>query len=646
MNASNKEVLQKKRLSTEGWLLGVILTTATLLRLYGLDYSFSNDELSALSRLSFDSLSALIHEGIRIDGHPAFVQILLFYWTEIFPVHEITVRLPFVFFGIGSVAMAYLVSRAWFGKHTALLVAASMAGLQFFIIYSQLARPYSPGLFFTWFTAYFWTSTLQNKGNKFHAIAGGIAMALAMYTHYFSFLQVLIMGIVGLFMLNRENRKNYLIAAITALILWAPHLGITLYQFSLGGVGNWLGPPESDFLWQFLLFLFNDSIGMLSVFVLIALVGVTFNLPGIVLNRWQVICLVLFIAPFSIGFYYSLYVNPVLQYSTLIFAAPSIIMLLFSFYGKSTPQRLTTGIVFLILAGTTYGTVIINRHYSTEGFGVFKELASKIKEWDKSFGTDNVLKTANVNSPQYLEHYLDRMEHPVELELYNVHSDSTRAILCDLMVQHNGDFLAFAWSTHYVPPETYEWIRKEFPYLQEAENHFNSGVYLFSRLGEDERIPLYAFDAMDDPHNSAISGLDPTKLLRDSTGWYTVLTDRDEYTWNYSLAPHTLELTGGELLVATAEVAVSPGAEVTLVYEYHPENGEKQWYGNDLSFACNDEDSEFHEIILARQLPDEINTEDKLTVYFWKRSNEQMLIRNLNISIHESSVPQRSFTEN
>lgn len=632
--------MPSNQISTETWLLGVILVAATIFRFFGLDYSFSNDELSALSRLSYDSLGDLIQQGVRIDGHPAFVQVFLYLWTSIFPVNEISVRLPFVLFGIGSVLMAYLVSRAWFGKNTALLVAASMAGLQFFIMYSQLARPYSPGLFFTWLTAYYWTKILLNKGGKFYAIAGGLAMALAMYTHYFSFLQVLVMAIVGLFMVNPSNWKNYLIAAITTLVIWAPHLGITLYQFGLGGVGTWLGPPDSDYLWKFILFLFNDSVGILTFFILIALVGVAFSYPKINLNRWQIVCILLFLIPFSIGYYYSLFVNPVIQYSTLIFAAPAILMLVFSFVGSNLSKKVSTGLVLLIIVGTSYGTIVINRYYSTEGFGVFKELASKIKEWDTTYGVENVLKTANVNSPRYLQHYLERIDHPVDLAIHNVHSDSSRAALCELMNNHPGDYLSFAWSTHYVPLETYEWIRKEYPHLKEAENHFNSGVYLFSRHGKDERHPTYQFDFKTEGHTSTVSGFDESKLQSDSSGWYTRMTPEDEYSWNFSVSAQTLGIKGGELIVATAVVVSKSDEELTLVYEYQPSNGEKIWYGKDLTSGCVDHISKSHDIIVAQQFPDNISPEDQMIVYLWKRSDSPIEIRNLNISIFQNPVPQ------
>lgn len=57
---------------TEKVILAIILFIGAALRIYNFwDFSLSNDELSALARLNFDSFSDLIMNGVRIDGHPA-----------------------------------------------------------------------------------------------------------------------------------------------------------------------------------------------------------------------------------------------------------------------------------------------------------------------------------------------------------------------------------------------------------------------------------------------------------------------------------------------------------------------------------------------------------------------------------------------
>ncbi|MFM7902465.1 MAG: hypothetical protein ACKPAD_10825, partial [Bacteroidota bacterium] len=52
--------------------LRLILLLALALRVYGLTaFSLSNDELSALTRLQFNSFTQLIQDGVYPDFHPA-----------------------------------------------------------------------------------------------------------------------------------------------------------------------------------------------------------------------------------------------------------------------------------------------------------------------------------------------------------------------------------------------------------------------------------------------------------------------------------------------------------------------------------------------------------------------------------------------
>ncbi len=69
--------------------LWMILVAAAILRLSGITgFSLSNDELSALARLQFDSAREVIKEGVYPDFHPAGVQLYLYYWTLVFGFSE------------------------------------------------------------------------------------------------------------------------------------------------------------------------------------------------------------------------------------------------------------------------------------------------------------------------------------------------------------------------------------------------------------------------------------------------------------------------------------------------------------------------------------------------------------------------------
>ena len=57
----------------------LMVVQALLLFSYYPSIPFSHDELSAITRCRFSNLNDLFQWGIRPDGHPAGVQLLLYY---------------------------------------------------------------------------------------------------------------------------------------------------------------------------------------------------------------------------------------------------------------------------------------------------------------------------------------------------------------------------------------------------------------------------------------------------------------------------------------------------------------------------------------------------------------------------------------
>ena len=128
----------------------LILFIGSILRFYNyVEIPFTHDEFSALFRLNFDSFSELIEKGVKVDGHPAGVHVFLYYWTKVFGSSEWIVKLPFTIFGIVSIWIIYLIGRKWFNETVGLISAAFIASIQFTVIYSQIARPYISGMFFS-----------------------------------------------------------------------------------------------------------------------------------------------------------------------------------------------------------------------------------------------------------------------------------------------------------------------------------------------------------------------------------------------------------------------------------------------------------------------------------------------------------------
>ena len=357
------------------WL---ILILAAVLRFYHYDQiPFTHDEFSALFRTQYDSAAEVLRFGVMEgDTHPAGIQLFLYYWTQLVGWNEVGVKLPFTLMGLGAMIYAYWIAKKWFNETVALLVLAQLASMQYLILYSQIARPYVSGFFFSMAMVYYWTSLMQNPQNKFWkngALFTLFACACA-YNHHFSLLFAGIVGITGIIFIPATHRKKYLILGAIAIAGYLPHLPIFLAQLSQGGIEGWLSKPRSDFYWQYIRYVHHFS--PLSFGISFILFLLSFYLPDVT-NRsklkWR-LALPWALLPFLIGFFYSTYLSAVLQYSMLIFCFP---FLLLFFYGGLKPLKpvINLILVLLILGVNTYTLVAKRAHYQVFYNSVFEGIA-------------------------------------------------------------------------------------------------------------------------------------------------------------------------------------------------------------------------------------------------------------------------------
>lgn len=472
-------------------LIGGIIALGAMLRLWEYwAFSFTNDELSALARLGFDTLGELLQGGVRPDGHPAAAQVLLWKLTGWFGDSEAVVRLPFILAGTLSILYAYRIGRAWHSVSAGLLVAAALATWEFPLLYSRLARPYALGLLFSTMAAYHWVRIIRGSHGTQNLWMLCISLALCAYTHYFCGLTAAVMAFAGTFMLQGTALRHYLYALGGAVLLFLPHLSVTLHQIGIGGVG-WIGVPGSDWPLEHLMHVMNGSYLVMAVTVGVGLLGWAVFRPH---RRWTqlVLPLLLFTAPLGIGFLYSTQISPLLQHSVLLFSFPFLPILIFA--GWDDRYRwLTVAMVAVMLGTGIYSTVWQNGFFRKEHFGVFGPLADRAVEWRARLGTDLLL-VADVNHPSYLDRYLARTALPeTRFHQYRVSEGDGLIRLKRLMDYRDFTHLAYAWSTIVQPLEVERAIREKFPEEVASELHFNSGIRLFRR-GEAKREVLSVFE--------------------------------------------------------------------------------------------------------------------------------------------------------
>lgn len=351
------------------YLLQIVLVVSVVLRFWAFwDIPFMHDELSAMSRLQFDSFSDLIRYGVVLnDTHPAGVQVFLYYWVMWVGEREIWVKLPFLLAGVASVFLVFKIFKLWFDSVTGLLAASMVGTLQFFIMYSQIARPYSSGLFLTLMMVYYWSKYFFDEPKNRHLVLFVVFGALSAYNHHFSLLFAAIVGLSGVFFIKKDQLFAYALAGIGIFVLYLPHLTIFFYQAEqggIGGVGGWLAKPSPQFVINFFTWLMHFSYfsGAVAIGVMAYLIFSKgkWSSCGQPLKK-RFVLLLWFILPLIIGYLYSIKVNPILQFSLLIFGTPYLFGFVFSFHKKMKMIQITV-LVFLIIFVNSF-TLVFERDY-------------------------------------------------------------------------------------------------------------------------------------------------------------------------------------------------------------------------------------------------------------------------------------------
>ena len=505
MNQNSEKKEKSKGKVALLWPLIILLAISLVLRLAGLgERSYFNDELSALYRLQADNLSELIENGVKPDYHPAGVQVFLYYWTRLAGDHPFMVRLPFALAGVISVWLLFLLGTRWFGRTTAWLAAVSLALLQFPLLYSQLARPYSTGLLWVLAGALFWDKLLFGNDSTLrqrvlYAAGLACAFALALYNHYFSFFTVGMIGLTGVFFVRRKYLVLYLSAGIAALVLFLPHLNVSIEQVSRGGLSTWLAPPDKYWIPEHIRYLFNKSWWIFGLFMILSLPllikPVKENAHGNagMPNRFRVISLAWYFFPLAFAWIYSMKVNPILQNPIMLFCLPFLLLFLFSGY-KNDNSHLTRLISLLLPLLLIINIFVHDNFYKKIHYADFDAIATGICRISSE--TSDLVWAADVNNPWYLHYYLDKKCEPDSALFYSFSDREKLPELISQLDSMQATNFVYTWLRP-ADPIIPSLIRNFFPYLHHYYDSNGFGeLFHFSKNPTEKIITGYNRDSL------------------------------------------------------------------------------------------------------------------------------------------------------
>jgi uncharacterized membrane protein len=217
------------------WCLPALLLLAAALRLAYLgNANFWTDEAWTLWLVRM-RLSDILNLVRHIDFHPPLYYLFLHYWALIFGESPWTLRLPSVFFDLGTLLLIYSLTGRLAGRGAAiiagLLYAISAAAAQT----AQEARMYSMLSFFL-FGSLFFLIRAAESGKYRYWLLYVMFSVFALYTHYLSlfFLAALSLGFLAALALSRLPHRRLLAWSWCLLIqflLYLPWAAVLIERY-------------------------------------------------------------------------------------------------------------------------------------------------------------------------------------------------------------------------------------------------------------------------------------------------------------------------------------------------------------------------------------------------------------------------------
>ncbi len=616
------------------YLILFILLVASILRLYNLfDLQYTYDELSAVDRLEFNSFSELITKGIMIDAHPALVQVWMYYYSLLFGTTEWLMKLPFIFCGIASVYIAYAIGKRWFNETTGLLVATILTSAQYFVFYSVIARPYISGLFLCLLVLKYWLEILFSDSVKLkHYVWFALFAALAALNHHFSMMFAALCGLLGLAFLTKGNFKKYLLVCLGAVILYAPHFPILFAQLKIGGIGaasgGWLNPPENDFILNFLFYLFHYAWIFVIVFIGI-IVFAYFQAEknaSSQKNKIRLVLFLLFACSFLIGFFYSRNVNPVIQFSTLIFATPCLLLFVASFAGELSLKLKWTTVILIL--GIGISSLIFKRHYYELVFNQsFDTYIKTTDELIKEKGNNNVYALFK-GEPWFLNFYKEKYKSNARFEVIENESKSHndyKSIYDTLSVKYLvlGDF----------NPSQLLQASNYFPYVHKKIIGYGFELYVLSKEPSTQNLELEKLNTIHLDLKNPIQpfNIDKDLITSSNEELYYKIDSLNEYPISFKIKNTELHCHEGQSIVAEIKYQSETPIKGLLSSSIDALKENKHWTATDFS-AFYQPSQKTQTAYVSVYVDVKFNNPDnELTIFVWNNNKEQFRITEFSI---------------
>jgi len=621
-----------RKFSTDQLLFFIISIIGIVLFSYQIHLApLTTDELSAINRGNYNTLSEVFKYSISTDSHPPFSQLFLFYWVKIVGFNDLLIKLPFLLMGIGSIFLMYRISKIWFSKNSALLTIAFFVSIQLTIMYSQIARPYIIGLFLGLLFTLQWTKILENKAKIHHYILYIVIGTFCAYNHHLQTLQIAVIGLTGLFFIKKNQLLKYILVNGLLALLYIPNLSIMLAQMEVEGLA-YLVKPDLKYIITYFYYIFQFS--LIAVFITFLIIGISiYQSKKIAVNKYTLIAFLLFTIPMLIGYLFSVYVRPVIPYRALIFSFPFFVLFIYSF-SQQLNLKLVTFFCSIIIIVNVYTLIFKRNHYPIFEKGI-SELAitntnKLVNEYNDPYIIFNM-------APFNIEYYCTQYHTTFKYD--NLHPTPPSAAKFREKIHSLKNNVIIVCN---LPYELLSIVKEYYPSTEFVDYGFNINYYCFSKNGnkKDEALIYDSILTFNSPEKLEYA----SNILIDSNQQNYYYHFNNDQEWGPSITIPLGEITQNVYsLIETSVTLLNPHKNDVglLVFEIKNENYEPIWRSSELKNWLTDEGKPitiYYSVHLTELIKHkELSKNATLTIYYWNQSKSAEDIDNLTIKISKGN---------
>lgn len=366
-----------KRILRSKYFILPVLILSVFLRLISLNQSLWLDEATT-ALVAKMPLNDIFGKFVGGDFHPPLYYLLMKTWVNVFGSSEISLRIPSVIFGVGTVFFIYLIAKKISGNKAAILssLLASTSGL--LIYYSQEARMYMMVAFLVTAVFYFF---IEKKWIIFSVVL--VLVGMSDYVALFTIPVFLLFG-------GKDVKKiaTSMIPLFFVFSLWFPELikqvlGASVVEktawWNILGVLSWknIGLIPVKFILGRISFDNKFLYGSISVFFVFLYIYFILRRP-LKGNPYKVI-LGWLILPLLIGIIVSIKI-PVLSYFRFIFCLPALYILVSDGVVNFNNTKFAILASVLFLANTFFsGKYLLEEKFHRENWRGIAEIVGNDK---------------------------------------------------------------------------------------------------------------------------------------------------------------------------------------------------------------------------------------------------------------------------